>query len=253
MKRVSSLTFLESIKLQLCLGNVSRIFSYSTATRNLTTEWRSWNPYPNSMCNLFHRITSLGGPTVSIVPLLDQWVQEGRTVEKEQLQLFIKPKSCNPLDHSSKNSRALASPSKCFQCIFILDSYKKPKIETETPNFKLNDHSVPSDLTISDVELIARVQSLKASHFSSVLEMFREFHHTQPQHAQQKGEARSPDSMRGLFRRITPLGDPAVSIVPLLDQWVQEGRTVEKEQLQLFIKELRSSRRFTHALQVLTN
>ncbi|XP_031283658.1 pentatricopeptide repeat-containing protein At2g20710, mitochondrial-like [Pistacia vera] len=60
----------------------------------------------------------------------------------------------------------------------------------------------------------------------------------------------NPDSMRGLFRRITPLGDPAVSIVPMLDQWVQEGRTVEKEQLQLFIKELRSSRRFTHALQI---
>ncbi|KAJ0028799.1 hypothetical protein Pint_36289 [Pistacia integerrima] len=90
MKLVSSRTILESIKLQLLLGNFSRISSYSTAARNLTTEWRSWNPYPNSMRDLFRRITPLGDPTVSIVPLLDQWVQEGQTVEKEQLQLFIK-------------------------------------------------------------------------------------------------------------------------------------------------------------------
>ncbi|XP_031283144.1 pentatricopeptide repeat-containing protein At2g20710, mitochondrial-like [Pistacia vera] len=90
MKFVSSRTILESIKLQLRLGNVSRISSYSTATRNLTTERRSTNPDSNSMRGLFRRITPLGDPTVSIVPLLDQWVQEGRTVEKEQLQLFIK-------------------------------------------------------------------------------------------------------------------------------------------------------------------
>ncbi|KAJ0088200.1 hypothetical protein Patl1_32847 [Pistacia atlantica] len=90
MKLVSSRTILESIKLQLRLGNVSRISSYSTATRNPTTECRSSNPYSNSMRGLFRRITLLGDPAVSIVPLLDQWVQEGGTVEKEQLQLFIK-------------------------------------------------------------------------------------------------------------------------------------------------------------------
>ncbi|KAJ0088202.1 hypothetical protein Patl1_32849 [Pistacia atlantica] len=90
MKFVSSRTILESVKLQLRLRNVSRISSVSTATRNLTTERRSTNPDSNSMRGLFRRITPLGDPTVSIVPLLDQWVQEGRTVEKEQLQLFIK-------------------------------------------------------------------------------------------------------------------------------------------------------------------
>ncbi|KAJ0028138.1 hypothetical protein Pint_36276 [Pistacia integerrima] len=52
MKLVSSLTILESIKLQLRLGNVSRISSYSTATRNLTTERRSSNPDSNSMRGL---------------------------------------------------------------------------------------------------------------------------------------------------------------------------------------------------------
>ncbi|XP_031265388.1 pentatricopeptide repeat-containing protein At2g20710, mitochondrial-like [Pistacia vera] len=90
MKLVSSRTILEGINFQLRLGNVSRISSYSTATGNLTTEWRSSSPYSNSMRDLFRRISTLGDATVSIVPLLDQWVQEGRTVEKEQLQLFIK-------------------------------------------------------------------------------------------------------------------------------------------------------------------
>ncbi|KAJ0088198.1 hypothetical protein Patl1_32845 [Pistacia atlantica] len=90
MKLVSSRTILEGFNFQLRLGNVSRISSYSTATRNLTTERRSSNRYSNSMYDLFRRITPVGDTTVSIVPLLDQWVQEGRTVEKEQLQLFIK-------------------------------------------------------------------------------------------------------------------------------------------------------------------
>ncbi|KAJ0089363.1 hypothetical protein Patl1_32856 [Pistacia atlantica] len=90
MKLVSSRTIREGINFQLRLGNVSRISSYSTATRNLTTEWRSSSPYSKSMRDLFRRISTLGDAMVSIVPLLDQWVQEGRTVEKEQLQVFIK-------------------------------------------------------------------------------------------------------------------------------------------------------------------
>ncbi|KAA8519810.1 hypothetical protein F0562_014100 [Nyssa sinensis] len=53
-----------------------------------------------------------------------------------------------------------------------------------------------------------------------------------------------------LYRRISPLGDPRVSVVPVLDQWVREGRTVGKEELQLIIKELKVYRRFKHALEV---
>ncbi|KAJ0089364.1 hypothetical protein Patl1_32857 [Pistacia atlantica] len=56
-------------------------------------------------------------------------------------------------------------------------------------------------------------------------------------------------SMNALYRRISPIGNSRVSIVPLLDQWVEEGRPVDKEQLQSFIKELRSYRRFRHALE----
>ncbi|XP_057467035.1 pentatricopeptide repeat-containing protein At2g20710, mitochondrial-like isoform X3 [Actinidia eriantha] len=59
--------------------------------------------------------------------------------------------------------------------------------------------------------------------------------------------AKSGDS---LYRRISPLGDPTVSIVPVLDQWVQEGRTVKKGDLENIIKELRRYSRFKHALEI---
>ncbi|KAL8139156.1 hypothetical protein V2J09_005157 [Rumex salicifolius] len=35
-----------------------------------------------------------------------------------------------------------------------------------------------------------------------------------------------------LFRRISPAGNPKASIVPILDQWLQEGRTVHRHELQ---------------------
>ncbi|KAK4834190.1 hypothetical protein QYF36_018604 [Acer negundo] len=57
-------------------------------------------------------------------------------------------------------------------------------------------------------------------------------------------------SMPLIYRKISPIGDPTVSIVPVLDQWVQEGGAVDKETLQVMIKELLSHKRFTHALQM---
>ncbi|KAJ7981458.1 Pentatricopeptide repeat-containing protein [Quillaja saponaria] len=53
-----------------------------------------------------------------------------------------------------------------------------------------------------------------------------------------------------LFRRISLTGDPKVSIVPVLNQWVEEGRYLKQPELQRLIKMLRSNRRFGHALQV---
>ncbi|CAL5356917.1 unnamed protein product [Camellia sinensis] len=53
-----------------------------------------------------------------------------------------------------------------------------------------------------------------------------------------------------LYRRILPLGQPTVSIVPVLDRWIEEGRNVSKEQLQHIVKELRRYSRFRHALEV---
>ncbi|XP_027127346.1 pentatricopeptide repeat-containing protein At2g20710, mitochondrial [Coffea arabica] len=53
-----------------------------------------------------------------------------------------------------------------------------------------------------------------------------------------------------LFKRILPAGDPQVSIVPILDQWVREGRPVHRSELKTIFKILRKNRRYTHALQL---
>ncbi|GAB4826951.1 hypothetical protein Ancab_033831 [Ancistrocladus abbreviatus] len=53
-----------------------------------------------------------------------------------------------------------------------------------------------------------------------------------------------------LYRRITPLGDPKVSIVPVLEQWVKEGKQVDREQLRHIIKELKFYKRYKHALEI---
>ncbi|KAM3343627.1 pentatricopeptide repeat-containing protein, mitochondrial [Capsicum galapagoense] len=61
---------------------------------------------------------------------------------------------------------------------------------------------------------------------------------------------KNPTKRDSLYRRISPIGDPKVSIVPVLDQWIKEGKHVVKEELQSIIKELRSFRRYKHALEV---
>lgn len=53
-----------------------------------------------------------------------------------------------------------------------------------------------------------------------------------------------------LYRRISPIGDPTVSIIPVLDGWIEDGNTVEKKELQVMIKQLRGYKRYKHALQV---
>ncbi|KAK6932559.1 Pentatricopeptide repeat [Dillenia turbinata] len=56
--------------------------------------------------------------------------------------------------------------------------------------------------------------------------------------------------VESLYKRISPIGDPNVSIVPILDQWVKEGNTVEEEQLRSIVKEYRHYRRYRHALEI---
>lgn len=53
-----------------------------------------------------------------------------------------------------------------------------------------------------------------------------------------------------LYRRISPIGDPRVSIVPILEQWIEEGRTVSRAPLLAIVKELRRYKRYAHALEV---
>ncbi|RAL44827.1 hypothetical protein DM860_003586 [Cuscuta australis] len=53
-----------------------------------------------------------------------------------------------------------------------------------------------------------------------------------------------------LYSRISPLGSPAASIVPELDEWVRQGNKVRFAELQRIAIDLRKRRRFSQALEV---
>lgn len=53
-----------------------------------------------------------------------------------------------------------------------------------------------------------------------------------------------------LYAKISPLGDPSVSVEPELDGWVKEGKKVRIAELQRIIHDLRKRKRFTQALEV---
>ncbi|XP_015899696.3 pentatricopeptide repeat-containing protein At2g20710, mitochondrial [Ziziphus jujuba] len=57
-------------------------------------------------------------------------------------------------------------------------------------------------------------------------------------------------SLDALYRKISPIGDHKVSIVPVLDKWIHDGRAVDKRRLLGIIKELRHYRRYKHALEL---
>lgn len=53
-----------------------------------------------------------------------------------------------------------------------------------------------------------------------------------------------------LYSRISPLGTPNLSLVPVLDQWVEEGKKVRDVELDRIIRDLRSRKRYAQALEV---
>lgn len=53
-----------------------------------------------------------------------------------------------------------------------------------------------------------------------------------------------------LYSRISPLGDPRISLAPVLDQWVEEGKKVKDYELRTIVKGLRERKRFKQALEV---
>ncbi|XAR55498.1 hypothetical protein NMG60_11035580 [Bertholletia excelsa] len=57
-------------------------------------------------------------------------------------------------------------------------------------------------------------------------------------------------SRDNLYSRISPLGDPNVPILPILDQWVEDRGGIDRSELQTTIKMLRQFKRFKQALQV---
>ncbi|KAK0600941.1 hypothetical protein LWI29_019855 [Acer saccharum] len=53
-----------------------------------------------------------------------------------------------------------------------------------------------------------------------------------------------------LYSRISPLGNPDTSLVPVLDKWVEEGKKVMESELLRIVRDLRSNKRYAQALQV---
>ncbi|XVE92770.1 hypothetical protein REPUB_Repub01dG0128100 [Reevesia pubescens] len=59
-----------------------------------------------------------------------------------------------------------------------------------------------------------------------------------------------PPKTDSLHNRVSRTGDPKASVVPVLNQWLEEGKPIKQSVLQTLIRQLRSFRRFKHALQV---
>ncbi|KAH6792919.1 hypothetical protein C2S52_003396 [Perilla frutescens var. hirtella] len=62
--------------------------------------------------------------------------------------------------------------------------------------------------------------------------------------------SRKAPPFESLYRRIAPLGDPNVSVVPALDDWIEQGNSPKKWDVQQVITVLITYRRFRHALEV---
>ncbi|KAL4348436.1 hypothetical protein GQ457_17G023930 [Hibiscus cannabinus] len=50
--------------------------------------------------------------------------------------------------------------------------------------------------------------------------------------------------------RISRSGDPKVSIVPVINRWLEEGKPIKQPMVQVIIRQLRSLRRYKHALEL---
>ncbi|GMJ06411.1 hypothetical protein like AT2G20710 [Hibiscus trionum] len=50
--------------------------------------------------------------------------------------------------------------------------------------------------------------------------------------------------------RVSRSGDPKASIIPVLNQWLEEGKPIKQSMVQVIIRQLRSFRRYRHALEL---
>ncbi|KAL9425525.1 hypothetical protein AB3S75_032477 [Citrus x aurantiifolia] len=150
MKLVRLRTTLYNIRAQLGLGNVlDSSSSYSTATRTTTREVTNSLRKGSSMYKLYRMLSPMGDPNDSMVPLLDQWVEEGRPLDMEQLRVII------------KRFRLYKRFSHALQISMWM---------TKKSNFVLT----PADVAIR-LDLIAKVQGIEqaANYFNCVPEKLK--------------------------------------------------------------------------------
>ncbi|XP_039115353.1 pentatricopeptide repeat-containing protein At2g20710, mitochondrial [Dioscorea cayenensis subsp. rotundata] len=63
-------------------------------------------------------------------------------------------------------------------------------------------------------------------------------------------ESRPPGWPDSLYTRVVLVSNPKVSVVPVLEKWINEGKQVSKADLQWMVKQMRNFRRYAHALQI---
>ncbi|GMN28017.1 hypothetical protein TIFTF001_001885 [Ficus carica] len=71
-----------------------------------------------------------------------------------------------------------------------------------------------------------------------------------PSYSYSYSSSSSSDASDSLFRRIQVIRDPKASILPVLREWVGEGRPISRTELSWLVRTMRDFRRFHHALQV---
>ncbi|XP_073002676.1 pentatricopeptide repeat-containing protein At2g20710, mitochondrial-like [Typha latifolia] len=57
-------------------------------------------------------------------------------------------------------------------------------------------------------------------------------------------------SVDSLYSRVVMVANPKISVVPVLEKWIGEGKPVAKQDLQSMVKKMRSMRRYSHALEI---
>jgi hypothetical protein len=60
----------------------------------------------------------------------------------------------------------------------------------------------------------------------------------------------SSSSSTSLYHRIQIIRNPKVSVIPVLEQWVNEQRPVNEQEIRSLVRIMKDFRRFSHALEV---
>ncbi|XP_022969060.1 pentatricopeptide repeat-containing protein At2g20710, mitochondrial-like [Cucurbita maxima] len=59
-----------------------------------------------------------------------------------------------------------------------------------------------------------------------------------------------PPTSPALLDKILTIRDPKISVIPVLEKWVGDGRAIGKQELQSLVRLMKSFRRFNHALEI---
>ncbi|GFP98296.1 pentatricopeptide repeat-containing protein at2g20710 mitochondrial [Phtheirospermum japonicum] len=133
-------------------------------------------------------------------------------------------------------------PDFCSQQCFVLGALQ---YGSEARKSLSSDNTLPlqSDAIVSPMKLLSNSSSLHYFYQKTQLRFFS----ATPTRTRLAKTKSASDS---LCSRIFPLGDPNLSVVPALDQWIGEGKHTFRWELQKVIHWLMVHRRFKHALEV---